>query len=573
MKKSRNIEINQSSLTDSDILSFKESFSSLLKRFSQLPPQGPSFSSGTGGTTKASGGFFNGSSLSIIAGVVTISVATIIGVLTFSDKNSPMANETVVVSDSLIADSDEPQRTIATQFPEKEKSEKLSNNNMANEKVVESDSPVTDSHEPKRAIAPPFPELLNPEKHAIDNSTDTMIISKKGSKIFIPANAFVSKDGKPVSGKVKLKWEEYQNPVEVWLSGIPMEYDSSGTQYTFQTAGMFSIKASAEKEPLLLADNKNIDIVLQSEQDGRFNIYYYDTLENAWNFLNRDNKPTNQFFEKPIRTVEANDHTYNTEERTRSMVKPLIVRPRNEEKFVTALDLPADTFPEFSDVKDLMFEISVDGKDNEYINQLFEITWTKMDLKKPENDNRYEIHLSNWDTTLVVDATPVTSPEEYALLESDYKAKLKAEQEQRAAQRRERLAAQNIRNQAGTSFTRRISISVLGIYNYDKPFPGPLNPRELDVFFADKSDSVLNYSSVNLLTGNRDIFWRYNRQEKKYYTRNSQTLLWFVTRNNQLAIMNPERFDKPKGRITPTIYKPEEGIKIIDGFYQNGTSL
>ena len=58
-----------------------------------------------------------------------------------------------------------------------------------------------------------------------------------GSSISIPANAFVNTNGEPVSDSIDIKYREFHNPLEIFLSGIPMTYDSAGVTRTLESAG------------------------------------------------------------------------------------------------------------------------------------------------------------------------------------------------------------------------------------------------------------------------------------------------------------------------------------------------
>ncbi|HAS38884.1 MAG TPA: hypothetical protein DCS93_00325 [Microscillaceae bacterium] len=100
---------------------------------------------------------------------------------------------------------------------------------------------------------------------------------KNGSNIHVPASAFVDKYGRPVKGKVKIKYREFHNAADIIASGIPMHYDSAGTRYHFESGGMFEIRGNQKGEPVYLADNKAIDVNLVSyNKDKNFNHYYLD---------------------------------------------------------------------------------------------------------------------------------------------------------------------------------------------------------------------------------------------------------------------------------------------------------
>ncbi len=136
------------------------------------------------------------------------------------------------------------------------------------------------SQEEKPLINPPIPGL---EKAFTDKEFD---ISKgltwnlkNGGSITVPKNAFKLTTGDPASGKATLRFREYHDAAEVYLSGIPMGYKGG----TFETAGMFEIRAEQEGQTLELQEEKRINIDLASRVgDKGFNSYALDEELGQW---------------------------------------------------------------------------------------------------------------------------------------------------------------------------------------------------------------------------------------------------------------------------------------------------
>jgi hypothetical protein len=105
------------------------------------------------------------------------------------------------------------------------------------------------------------------------------------SVINIPENAFVHPDGTPVVGKVDITYTEYHDKLDLFLSGIPMTYDSAGYTYHFETAGMFDIRGFQNGEPVLIADNKSIEVRLDGADGQDFNNYYLDEEQKRWQYI------------------------------------------------------------------------------------------------------------------------------------------------------------------------------------------------------------------------------------------------------------------------------------------------
>ncbi|EAY30711.1 WD-40 repeat protein [Microscilla marina ATCC 23134] len=111
----------------------------------------------------------------------------------------------------------------------------------------------------------------------VSNEEAKTIKLEDGTIINIPAYSFVDKKGKPIKGKVKIEYRELHNTADIIASGIPLEQDSLGVTNNLETAGMFEIRGKKGKEPVYIAQGKNIDIQFASRHDGNgFNHYYLE---------------------------------------------------------------------------------------------------------------------------------------------------------------------------------------------------------------------------------------------------------------------------------------------------------
>lgn len=111
---------------------------------------------------------------------------------------------------------------------------------------------------------------------------------ENGSKLTVPPAAFTYGQGGIVQGEVQIRFREYHDFVDFFLSGIPMEYDSAGVQYNLESAGMVEIIAEQDGKRLNMAPGKSIEVELVSSvplENGKvpdFNIYYLDTVQRNW---------------------------------------------------------------------------------------------------------------------------------------------------------------------------------------------------------------------------------------------------------------------------------------------------
>lgn len=133
-------------------------------------------------------------------------------------------------------------------------------------------------------VNPPLPESKLPvERFEFEASRKQEIRVSSGTILLIPAHAFVDSDGQEVDGKVNLTYEEFHDRAEVFLSGIPMKYDSLGRELPMETYGMFRILASNTRGQLDLAPGKSIalEFVSGSSADN-VNFYHLDPRHGKW---------------------------------------------------------------------------------------------------------------------------------------------------------------------------------------------------------------------------------------------------------------------------------------------------
>ena len=130
--------------------------------------------------------------------------------------------------------------------------------------------------------------LINPQ---IDN----IVTYPSGTKIFIPANAFVDKNGDSIKSSVTLNYREFRDPVDFLVSGIPMKYDTGGVVTNFESAGMFELTASANATEIKLAPDKKIDMNFAStSKDSTYNFYAFNDNTGNWEYLNKPATVTSQ---------------------------------------------------------------------------------------------------------------------------------------------------------------------------------------------------------------------------------------------------------------------------------------
>ncbi len=142
-------------------------------------------------------------------------------------------------------------------------------------------------------INPPFKHIQTPfSKYEVDANQGGIYHYKNGSQLIIPPAAFVNQKGQLVTGNVNVKYREFHDFVDFFLSGIPMEYDSANVRYHLESAGMMEIYAEQNGERLSMNPEKNIDVVLLSKINvpkgaltpPNYNIYKLDVAQRNWRY-------------------------------------------------------------------------------------------------------------------------------------------------------------------------------------------------------------------------------------------------------------------------------------------------
>jgi len=118
---------------------------------------------------------------------------------------------------------------------------------------------------------------------------------KNGSTVVVPPAAFINRQGNLVEGPVEIKYKEFHDYVDFFISGIPMDYDSMGTKYQLESAGMIEIYAEQNGERLAMNPGKELEIKLvhdiyaAPDDPLDFNIYHLDTDQRNWVYKGKNN--------------------------------------------------------------------------------------------------------------------------------------------------------------------------------------------------------------------------------------------------------------------------------------------
>ena len=305
----------------------------------------------------------------------------------------------------------------------------------------------------------------------IDVQTGGEFTMEDGTKIFIPKDAFVDANGALIFGTVVLQYRKYQDIADIFLSGIPMQYDSSNVRYDMASVGMMELYGTANGLMARIHPDKNLSVELVAQTDLNrikdYNVYQLDTLAKNWEYVTLDDVTieldvaTNKRIDaalaesKIVQNLTIVHHQMVNLEKEKAAelkqieqrlsvkmpVKPTKPNTPNPNNFVLDFDLSdfmqdADFAPggRFYDstmynanehltrYQDVMWEVSADQKRN-YDLAISNIVWDKVKLDKVDNQH-FRLRLSNGSKAVQLIIRPILKGRDLAAAQSEYERQL-----------------------------------------------------------------------------------------------------------------------------------------------------
>jgi hypothetical protein len=293
----------------------------------------------------------------------------------------------------------------------------------------------------RAAIRPPFKGVdIAFHSYTIDANKRSVIRTKTGTEITIPANSLTDADGNPISGKVNLRFREIHTPVEILASGIPMRYDSLGKGYDFVSAGMFEIAAEQNDESLAIKEGQQINVSLASFKEGNdFSFYRLDTENGDWSNIGIAAADTNDEKAKSLKAFKDNN--------------------------LIAFDIDYSANPELGPFNGINWTyVGTDKKSNPLKNKwILKERWRTMRLSSQnKKTGAYTITLANSKKSVAMEMAP------YFLENQQQEMEAFASMVENYHTLVEQQKAEEGRIQLEADLTRSFPISEFGLYNWDK---------------------------------------------------------------------------------------------------------
>jgi hypothetical protein len=304
-----------------------------------------------------------------------------------------------------------------------------------------------------RAIHKPWKDISPPTQGFTFNaeSGDTITL-KDGTCIRIPGGILVDSQGNTVTGEVTLDYTTIYSAAELIASGIPMDYDSAGSNFNFQSAGMFDMTARQGEQELAIQKGKAIDMDFPTtRQDLTYSFYRYEGAANNWSF-------------QEVPEVDSNQARLALEEE----IAQASIPPAKPEEYVAGtpvidLEFELDKHPELSGYDGVIWQYAGNGKDPENNKWIYNEVWTTAELSLADRAlGHYNLYLKNDKKAFSTMIRPVLKGADYENAIADFTERMEKFKSEEAARREE---AERVK--AIPPYISRLSILVFGLHNMD----------------------------------------------------------------------------------------------------------
>lgn len=296
-------------------------------------------------------------------------------------------------------------------------------------------------------VTPPLGESMNVPftAYKVDPSKGGEFTHSTGSKLKVPKGAFVDEKGEAITGEVELRYREFTDPVEVFVSGIPMTYDSAGVRYHFQSAGMIEIQGFKDGKPVKIAAGKKVEIEMASKYDGDFNFYELDTVVRNWVYRGKDRvkrkkEPMQKNYIAEATTtpepvdvttptaIEAEKVSKEIEEVRKDIAriektKPQEPRKADSQRPKFNIEVDPEDFPELALYEGMVFEVGDESK-NAFSKEMYSVEWD--DAKLAEGSKKginYRLTLTKEKEQHILVVYPVLVGKNYEAALGEYNEK------------------------------------------------------------------------------------------------------------------------------------------------------
>jgi hypothetical protein len=264
------------------------------------------------------------------------------------------------------------------------------------------------SNQADNFIQPPLKDIdISFKEYNVDAAKGDTLFYQTGSIILFPPNAFVDKNGDVIKGNVQIKYREFTQPLDFYLAGIPMDYDSADKKYTFESSGMCQLVAYKDGIPVYVNPKNKPQINLVSNnQSESHNLYYLDTMQRKW--VNKEKSRVIDL-SKPKKDNSINITPINSESEV--LIKPVKPEKADTKSPIIRIVIDPASFGELLVYDNLKFQLDATEK-NFNANDANE-EWGHVDLQKGSGNGLYILKFTKPGKTVSYSARPVLEGKDY----------------------------------------------------------------------------------------------------------------------------------------------------------------
>lgn len=361
-------------------------------------------------------------------------------------------------------------------------------------------------------ITPPLQGVTIPQKkHTIMAETGGIYKLPSGTELQVPPQAFLDRNGNLVRGKVDLSYREFRDPIDFFVSGIPMTYQKNGQKFTFESVGMCEINASQQGQPLRVNPANKIGIKMLSKNNAPdFNCYLLDTVSRQWKEVRRN---------MPARKVASH---------LKKPVKPIKPQQMASTDSILTIALKPGQFPEMQMYKGVEFKVlqSLDMS----ISKGVRIAWSDIAMKATSIPEVYHITFIDEEKRASYMVRPVFAEKDYRKALQKYRRKFAEYQQQ-------------LRKISETKVSRFFQINSFGIWNCDRPIMEK-KFKQIMANFQNESGEKIQTNQVYVVSKRYNAMFKFLSHEKIRYEKEGENLVWCITAQGKLAYVWSRRLQE-----------------------------
>lgn len=295
--------------------------------------------------------------------------------------------------------------------------------NVGSELVVPTEqiAEILELQAPLESLQKPFEELV-----VNDAEKGEVLEYNSGSKIIVPASAFIDEKGNAVKGKVEIKYREFNDHVDMFLAGVPKELDK---HQNLQSVGMMEIHGYQNGKEVYLGMDKTLEVELKGQAiaglpTNDLDVYVYSQQQDVWEYSAKDQVEV--LATTTATPVEIVDEVLKEQAESRlasSKPIPPIQPGAQTDRPVIDFDIPIEDFPELAAYSQ---DVELMILSEHYTEEMADQEWNGMKMTGLGN-NKYELTLERYDNetliTEVLEVYPVVAATADA--QAEYERRLK----------------------------------------------------------------------------------------------------------------------------------------------------